>query len=170
MVSQVQQEGIIKEFVPSNAGGSSGAQFGLVGALIGAAVNTSINNSRAKEAETTAEPFRNALLDINTRETLKLAYTDALKDIDWATHQEVLSEQLPENSKTSDYTDNINDDLLLLISTRYSLKPNAEVIEFKADYSTFEKKKKVTIRVRKNSFIRIRLFFSHSLTMDQYAD
>ncbi|MCX2781051.1 hypothetical protein [Microbulbifer thermotolerans] len=139
VVSQVQQDEIIKEFVPSNASSSAGAQFGLVGALVGVAVDTSINNSRAKDAEAAVEPFRNATLDINVRNLLEQAFTDKIEQLDWVTEKKLVSELLEPSTKIKNYLASMDEDLLLLINTTYSLKPNAEVIEFTAGYSLFDK-------------------------------
>ncbi|MBB5212611.1 hypothetical protein [Microbulbifer hydrolyticus] len=138
-VSQVQQEEIVKEFVPSNAGGSAGAQFGLVGALVGAAVDASVNNSRAKDAESAVEPYRNATLDLNVRNMVEEAFRGNLQQIDWVADTRLVSEQLPEGTKVANYLPAVQEDLLLLVTTNYSLKPGAQVIEFTADYALYDK-------------------------------
>lgn len=139
VVSQVQQEEIIKEFTPSNAGGAAGAQFGLIGALVGAAVDASVNSSRAKGAEEMVEPFRNATLDINVRNLLEQSFEDNIERLDWVADKKLVSEQFESDTKIKSYLSSIDEELLLLINSHYSLKPNTEVIEFVANYSLYDK-------------------------------
>lgn len=139
VVSQVQQEELVKEFVPSNAGGSAGAQFGLVGALVGAAVDASVNNARAKDAEESVEPFRNATLDIDVRNLLERSLAENTSRIEWVSDKKLVSEQFPAGTSVRNYLKTVDEDLLLLINTSYSLKPNAEVLEFAAYYALYDR-------------------------------
>ena len=138
-VSQVQQEEIVKEFMPSNAGGTAGAQFGLVGALVGAAVDASVNNSRAKDAEAAVEAYRNATLDMNVRGMVEGAFRENLQQIDWVADTRLVSEQFPEGTKVATYLPSVEEDLLLLVTTSYALKPGTEVVEFTANYALYDK-------------------------------
>lgn len=139
LVSQVSQEEMVKEFVPSNSGSSAGAQFGLVGALVGSAVDASVNNSRAQNAEEVVEPFRNALLDLDVRTMVFDQLADGAARIDWVTQIKPVMQQLESGSRPEKYVVGVDEDLVLVVDSRYSLKPGTEVVEFVAAYALYDK-------------------------------
>ncbi|AOS97079.1 hypothetical protein AUP74_01646 [Microbulbifer aggregans] len=163
LVSQVSQEEMVKEFVPSNSGGSAGAQFGLVGALVGSAIDASVNNSRAQDAEQMVEPFRNALLDLDVRSLVYHQLAENASRIDWVSDVNPVMEQLEAGKKPEDYVLGVDEDLVLMVDTRYSLKPGTEVVEFVAMYALYDKD-----AIRKAGKSKAKPIYSNTATIQSY--
>ncbi|WP_237066511.1 hypothetical protein [Microbulbifer guangxiensis] len=163
LVSQVSQEEMVKEFVPSNSGSSAGAQFGLVGALVGSAVDASVNNSRAQEAEQMVEPFRNALLDLDVRSLVYNQLAENSARIDWVAEINPVMEQLESGKKPEEYVLGADEDLVLMVDTHYSLKPGTEVVEFVAAYALYDRD-----AVRNSGKSKSKPIYSNTATVQSY--
>lgn len=162
-VSQVPQKTLIKDFISYNGGKSAGIQYGFAGALVGAAVDDAINSSRWNDAESVVEPFRHATLDLDVRKMLEEAFASKIEEIEWVASTRLVSEQLP-SSRVAKYIPAVQEDLLLLVNTRYSLKPNTEVIEFTANYALYDK----TIKRDVNKRLKAVPLYQNVATVQSY--
>ncbi|GAB1263244.1 hypothetical protein [Aurantivibrio infirmus] len=139
VISNLPQQEIRMQIIPSNSGGAAGAQFGLLGALIGAAVDAGVNNSKANKAEESIEKFRVALRDDDISAMINRELQSQLIDLSWVSVNEfqqtsVVGSEFSDLPKENTY----NSDVMILVSTDYAVTPSFETIELTADFWIYE--------------------------------
>jgi len=148
-ITIVPQEEIDVQFVPSMAGSSAGAAYGIVGALVGSAIDASINDTRSKEAEVNAKPYRDLLLGYDASAIVKATIESQLSGLESISEVVVTSDRQMEDLEPKEYQ-GLGKDGVLFVNSSYALSPQQDVLFVKAfinlyqrfDQSEAEKSKK----------------------------
>ncbi len=81
--STIAQKEIDARMKVSNAGSTSGAQFGALGVFIGSALDSSVNKGNFKNKELQVAPLRSALVDFNFNPQIHQANISLAKSLEW---------------------------------------------------------------------------------------
>jgi hypothetical protein len=130
----LQQQEIGTEINVSNVKAVTGA-FGAIGALTGDIIDSSIDDSRAKKAEDTVKPVRNALINYQPGNILAADLQNALDDVPGASLSHVDVRQIIDPDTTKKWIDEASDASVFLVKLSYTLSPNFDSIIVKAEVS-----------------------------------
>ena len=137
-VTIVPQEEIDVQFVPSMAGSSAGAAYGIVGALVGSAIDASINDTRSKEAEVNAKPYRDLLLGYDASAVVKATLESQLSGFESISDVVVTSDRQMEDLEPKEYQ-GLGKDGVLFVNASYALSPQQDVLFVKAFINLYQR-------------------------------
>ncbi|WP_299588638.1 hypothetical protein [uncultured Microbulbifer sp.] len=126
VISHVQQDSLIKEPFVSPLG-TGGAVISLAEAV------------HAVQDAKIIHPFKVLEQDINLKDLLETSFKNNLEHQGWGKNRSFTSEQISGEFNKNEYMRFAKEDSLLLISTKYSMTPNMEVIEFITEYSLYNR-------------------------------
>ncbi len=114
------------------------------GGLIGGLIDAAVDNSRAKKAETTVTPIRDAILDYNVGEHVSGELKTALAGIPWLQAQNV-SVQIPATKDViKGLVDRASTDAVLFLDVQYRFSANFGNLTVTVDANLFSHKPSLT--------------------------
>jgi len=156
IVSNIPQQAIRLQIVPSNTSGLSNLHLGPVGGMpgYGSPRDMGANVRRARTAERRVRKFQLAIGDDDTSQKFNRDLNAQIQHLPWAQviemrHTNASAEELYKLLLKGNY----ESDVMILINTDYSFDPHFQTIEFTADYSiyTIDKNGKVQTKAQKRA-------------------
>jgi hypothetical protein len=130
----LQQQEIGTEINASNVAAVTGG-FGAIGALTGAIIDSSIDDSRAKKAEDTVKPVRDALINYQPGDVLAADLQKTLAAVPGVNPSHTDVRQVIDPKTTIDWITSSGGTSVLLVKLSYNLSPNFDSIIVKAQVS-----------------------------------
>jgi hypothetical protein len=127
-VVSVAQKEIGAAIVESNSQTMVGSQFGALGSLVAGVIDVSVNSSRAKKAEATIAPVRDALLDYDVGAKVSAALQGELAKMSWAKGAAFEVQRVAADKQLATWVAQCGTDTLLSIQTDYRLTPSFDAL------------------------------------------
>lgn len=123
VVLAVPQEEIYGDINSSNMTAAAG------GGLLFALIDAMVESGRAKNAEKSVSPLRDKLLDYDYAQVLASEINGQIKKIDWLSAKDVTLERSVNDTWVKDKVSSSNSSAVLLMSAKYHLSPNLDLVE-----------------------------------------
>jgi hypothetical protein len=139
VISEIANEELNLEFVPSTGGAAASAQYGFIGALVGSAIDAGVNNSRAKTVEEKIQPFRVVASSFDMRQQIIQSLESGKNMLPWQGAKIVTNGTTSVKGVDRAFLNSHNERYLIHVQTRFHLKPATQVIELITNYSVWDK-------------------------------
>ncbi len=139
VLSIVPQEEIGLQINMQNSAGV-GVQFGLIGALVASSIDAAANNTSAKKAEGRADIFRNGLIDFSANKTIHSTLEQALTAVKWSNISHFEERDTINRDDIEAVLESMKEDLLIVVTSSYSLTPALELLEVDAQIDIYDPK------------------------------